>query len=160
MRYLPLHQDWGNYMDKRAIPMWNYSQIIRNSFISHIEPGERVEANDDYVDESPAHIKCPTGFANDPQCLLKQQRIQNRQETVNKRFKNWGILKQVFRGNIPDQGDAVHAAGVITQISIMGGERKLSCGYRNPPYKAEDKEGDGGEDEDEDLSYDTNDSTI
>ena len=99
--------------------MWNYFQIFRNSLISHIEPGERVEANDDYVGESPAHIKCPRGFANDPQCLLKQQRIQKRQETVNKRFKNWGILKQVFLGNIPDQGDAVHAAGVITQISIM-----------------------------------------
>ena len=136
MRYLPLHQDWGNYMDKRAIPMWNYSQIFCNSFISHIEPGERVEANDDYVGESPAHIKCPRGFANDPQCLLKQQRIQKRQETVNKRFKNWGILKQVFLGNIPDQGDAVHAAGMIIQISIMGGGK---CKLRLPQSSIQSK---------------------
>ena len=34
----------------------------------------------------------------------------------------------------------------------MGGEYLFSCGYRNPPYKPEDKDGDG--DEDDNLSYD------
>ena len=55
--------------------MWNDLQIFRNSLMSHLEPGERVEADDGYIGEHPQHIKCPRGFANDPQCLLMQQRI-------------------------------------------------------------------------------------
>ena len=148
--------------------IWNNLQIFRNSLMSHLEPGERVEADDGYIGEHPQHIKCPRGFANDPECIYMQQRIRNRQETVNKRFKNWGILKQVFRGNIPDHGDAVHAVGVITQISIMGGEKLFSCGYRNPPYITEDGNGNGDGDEDdnddegddEGLSYDETEDSL
>ena len=63
-----------------------------------------------------------------------QTRVRSRQETVNKRFKNWGILKQVFRGEIPKHGDAFRAIAVMTQLAIIDGEPLFDCGYRDPPY--------------------------
>lgn len=139
--------------------------IFQDCLKSHLGPGERVEADDGYVGESPAYIKCPKSFTNDTQCLFMQQRVRSRQETVNKRFKNWGILKQVFRGDILDHGDAVHAVGVLTQLSIMGGEQLFTCGYRDPPYENEDGDEDNNEDgddidDDDDLSYDTSDTSL
>ena len=74
--------------------------------------------------------------------------------------QNWGILKQVFRGNIPDHGDIVHAVDVITDISIMRGDKLFSFDYHNPPYNTEDGNGNGDEDEGEGLSYETEDISL
>ena len=100
---------------------WNDLTIFRSSLISHLEPGERVEADDGYVGEYPSYVKCPAGFANP-------------QETVNKRFKHFEILKQIFRNDLGLHGDAMRAIAVITQITINQGERLFACGYRDPPY--------------------------
>ena len=66
--------------------MWNDIQIFRNSLISHLKNGERVEADDGYVGEAPEFVKCPASFTNPKETLYMQQRVRNRQETVNKRM--------------------------------------------------------------------------
>ena len=71
-----------------------------------------------------------------------QTRVRSRQETVNKRFKNWGILKQVFRDNIPKHGDAFCVIAVLTQLSIEDGEPLFDCGYRDPPYTCDNNRND------------------
>ncbi|CAB9503514.1 expressed unknown protein [Seminavis robusta] len=43
---------------------YNDIKIFRRALISHLEDGERVEADDAYVGEHPEFIKCPKGFAN------------------------------------------------------------------------------------------------
>ena len=85
------------------------------------------------IGEAPTYIKCPKSFtAAVEETQAMQARVCMRQETVNKRFKHFGILKQVFRHYIPDHGDVFRA--VLTQISILNGEPLFSTGYRDPPY--------------------------
>jgi hypothetical protein len=55
-----------------------------------------------------------------------QQRARNGQETVNKRFKDWGLLRKVYRHEISSHGLAFRAIAVITQLAINGGRRYLS----------------------------------
>ena len=120
--------------------LWPDISIFRNSLKSHLEPGERVEADDGYIGEAPEYIKCPKSFTNPQETLFMQQRVRNRQETVNKRMKNWGILKQVYRHQFDRHGEAFRAIAVLTQISIKGGEPLFSCGYRDPPYHVTENE--------------------
>jgi hypothetical protein len=93
--------------------MWNDIKIFRNALLTVLDPSEQVEANDGYVGEAPRHVKCPKSFTNPEETEAMQQRVRNRQETVNKRFKQWGVLKQIFRhtskDNIGAHGDCFAA---------------------------------------------------
>ena len=60
-----------------------------------------------------------------------QGRLRFQQETVNRRFKDWGVLKQVFRYHASNHTDILHAIVVLTQIVIYSGERLFSCEYRD-----------------------------
>ena len=122
------------FCDPYECRKWNDISIFRNALMTELSPIDRVEAEDGYIGEHPRHIKCPKGFANPEQTLFMQQRVRNRQETVNKRFKNWGILKQVYRHNITKHGDVFRAIVVITQLSITNGEQLFACGYSDPPF--------------------------
>ena len=95
---------------------------------------ERVEADDGYVGEHPRYIKCPGGLCNPEETEAMQQRVRNRQETVNKRFKNWGAMKQVWRHLVSDRGVAFRACTIICQLQINEGELLFQVGYRDPPY--------------------------
>jgi hypothetical protein len=51
------------------------------------------------------------------------QLVRNRQETVNKRFKNWEILSVPFRNQVYRHGDAFRSLpSIMTQLSINNGE--------------------------------------
>ena len=85
--------------------IWHDISIFRNSLQSHLGLNERVEADDGYVGEAPLAIKCPRSFVNPEETKWMQARVLSRQETVNKRFKDWGILRQVYRHDIPSHGE-------------------------------------------------------
>ena len=85
--------------------IWADISIFRNALKGNLEENERVEADDGYVREAPLKIKCPKRFSNPKETEWMQARVQSRQETVNKRFKDWGILKQVYRHDIPSHGN-------------------------------------------------------
>ena len=106
--------------------------------MSHLEEGERVDADDGYIGEAPGCIKCPQSFLNPQETLFMQQRVRNRQETVNKR-ENWGVLKQVYMHHFTGHGDLFNAIVVITQITINNGEPLFQCGYRDHPYEVSDE---------------------
>ena len=57
------------------------------------------------------------------------QRVRARQETVNKRFKQWGILNQVFRHDLIHHRDVFAAICVITQLAIENGEALFEVHY-------------------------------
>ena len=63
-----------------------------------------------------------------------QARVQSWQETINNRFKNWGILRQRYQHDIRRHGVAARSVMILTQISIDNGDKLFSCGYRDPPY--------------------------
>ena len=98
----------------------------------HLGDGERVEADDGYVGEAPVHVKCPKSVTNPVETEAMQQRVRSRQETVNKRFKNWKILAEKFRGkDLGVHGDIFRAIVVLTQLSIENGEPLFSVDYND-----------------------------
>jgi hypothetical protein len=115
--------------------LWNDIKIFRDGLLAMLSPNKRVEADDGYVGEAPCYVKCPKSFTNPPETEAMQQRIRNRQETVNARFKQWGVLKQVFRhkDNIGSHGDCFAAVVVITQASINNGDRLFDVRYCDHP---------------------------
>ena len=117
-------------------PCGNYPDIsiFRSSLMSHLEEFERVEADDGYIGEHPQYIKCPKGVANPEETKFMQSRVRSRQETINNRFKNWGILRQRYRHDIQRHGVAARSVMILTQLSIDNGDKLFSCGYRDPPY--------------------------
>ena len=111
--------------------LWNDLMIFRNSLLSHLEPNERVEADDGYLGEHLKKVKCPKGFANPPQTKRMQQRVRSRQETINKRFKLWGCLAQTFRHDLDQHGDVFRAVAVICQLTINNGEQLFQVDYKD-----------------------------
>ena len=108
--------------------------IFRDSLISHLGDSERVEADDGYIGEAPRHVKCPKSFTSKAETEFMQQRVRNRQETINNRFKIFGILRQIYRHHIPSHGEVFRAIAVMTQLSINDGEKLFVCGYRDGPF--------------------------
>lgn len=112
---------------------WSDINIFRNGIIHHLDKNERVEADDGYIGESPRYIKCPQGVTANrkKRTEIMQTIVRRRHETVNKRFKDWGILRQIFRHNPTSHGDIFRAIAVITQMAINNGEPLFHVNY-NP----------------------------
>ncbi len=85
-------------------------------------------ADKGYVGEAPQFVKCPNSKTLRKEHRRMTRQVSARQETINSRFKYWGILRQVYRHDIDDHGDVVGALGVIIQLSMEHGE---------PLYKVE-----------------------
>ena len=113
---------------------WPDISIFRDSLKSHLSPKERVEADDGYIGEAPALVKCPKSFTTREETESMDQRMRNRQETVNKRFKNWEVLAVPFRHEIYRHGDAFRVIAILTQLAINSGEALFSVHYndKNP----------------------------
>ena len=74
--------------------------IFRLAIMHYLDENERVEADDGYIGEAPKHVKTPNMFTQQEEQLAMQQRVRNRHETVNMRFKQWGCLRQKFRHGV------------------------------------------------------------
>jgi hypothetical protein len=109
-------------------------KIFRDSLRSHLEQDERVEADDGYIGDHPMFVKCPGGFANPEITEFMQDRVRKRQETINKRLKQFKCLAGPWRRELTNHGTAFRAVAVISQFLINHGEQLFKCGYRDPPY--------------------------
>lgn len=63
-----------------------------------LEDGEFVETNKCYRGEY-YYVRIPVNFEDDKELHAKEQ-VCARHETVNRCFKQFGVLKQVFQHNI------------------------------------------------------------
>ena len=79
-----------------------------------------------------------------------QQRVRNRQETVNKRLKQFSILKQRFRHDMPKHGDVFRACAVLVQLSINDSDKLFHCGYRDINNRKGEKRNHKDDDKDND----------
>jgi DDE superfamily endonuclease len=112
---------------------WPDISIFRNSLISHLSEGERVEADDGYIGECPRYTKVPGHMTSDPTTASMQADARKRHETINKRFKQFGILKQAFRSKrLYTHGKIFRAVAIITQLCIEKGEPLFSVDYEDP----------------------------
>ena len=60
-----------------------------------------------------------------------QQRVRNRQETVNKRLKQFSILKQRSHHDMLKHGDVFRACAVLIYLSINDDDKLFHCGHRD-----------------------------
>jgi hypothetical protein len=74
--------------------------------------------DDGYQGGSPMYAKCPGVIEADPEKAEMQQRVTNRQETVNKQFKNWVILSTPYRHQLIEHQTVLGAIVVLTQLSF------------------------------------------
>lgn len=88
--------------------------------------GEKAQADGIYSCE--ATCICPNQFDGAWVQWLKND-VRARHETVNKRFKQFGILKQVFRQEVSKHKAVFEAIAVITQIAIRNGEELYEVDY-------------------------------
>ena len=108
---------------------WPDIKIFRDSLMSHLEKEERVKTDDGYIGEHPKWIKCPKGFANLEETECVQQKCRSCQETVKRRLKQFGVLKQRFRHDINMHAEVFRACAVLTQLAIIDCDKLFSCGY-------------------------------
>lgn len=102
---------------------WPDLKIFRHGLINMLGPGEKVLADGGYVGE-PEYIVTPTGERD------IASNVRGRHETVNKRFKQWGILERVFRHDLSKHQDAMYAVGVLTELSLEMGEPLFNVNYK------------------------------
>ena len=87
--------------------IWNDLEIFRNSLLTYLDPYERIEADDGYIGEAPLRVHWPGCVICPHEKKKKLAIVMSRQETVNKKFKQWGILVQTCRHNAVDHSDVV-----------------------------------------------------
>jgi hypothetical protein len=105
--------------------------MFRSALLSNLDAGERVEADDGYVGESPRYVKCPMSFTNQVEMEAMQAIVRRRHETVNARFKDWGCLGQKFRHDLLKHGDCFRSVAILTQLAIEEGEVLFPVVYSN-----------------------------
>ncbi len=114
--------------------IWNDIAIFRNSLLSMLEDGERAEGDDGYRGAAPKFIKCPASIGNVTAMETQQAFVRRRHETINRRFKQWGILKQVYRGDVTKHGQVFRLVAIITQLAIESGEPLFQVDYEDPEF--------------------------
>jgi hypothetical protein len=97
---------------------WNDLEIFRSGLMTWLEVFERVEADDGYEGEAPLKVKCPSSIAVPDERQRLMVIVRRRHETVNRRFKKWKILSDVFRHDLGMHGRVFSAIVVISQLAI------------------------------------------
>jgi hypothetical protein len=110
----------------------NDMQIFRDFGMKDaLEEGERVEADDGYAALDPEYVKTRSSPLHSIEMRDVRNSIRARHETVNKRLKQWGVLREVFRHDSSKHSMCFRAVAVLTQLSIENGEPLFPIkGYR------------------------------
>ena len=115
---------------------FNDLSIFRDlGLLSHLDKNERVEADNGYLSLDPEYIKCAMGLHHPDENEQMRKRVMGRQETINKRLKDWGCMSQKFIHCVNKHSDCFRAVMVILQLSIEEGEELFSCPYDDGHYK-------------------------
>ena len=111
---------------------WNDLEIFKNGLIHQLDENERVEADDGYRALDPEFVKSRTGFSSKKERKDMTNKVRARQETVNKRLKQFQCLVQPFRHHdFEKHSNLVRAAAVVTQLAIQNGEPLFQVEYHN-----------------------------
>ena len=110
-------------------PCGNYPDItiFRKKLKSMLRYGEMVEADKGYRGEY-CHVRTPVDYQTEEEKKAKNT-VRARHETVNRRFKQFAALKQVFRHDINVHRVVFEAVVVITQLNINNGDKLFQVDY-------------------------------
>jgi DDE superfamily endonuclease len=106
---------------------WNDIKIFRNLLMGKLVRNEFVEADKGYRGQRDK-IRLPGDWENLAEKEFKS-RARARQETVNRRFKQFKILKSVYRHDLEKHQDVFRSIVVLTQLGIESGETLFVVDY-------------------------------
>ncbi len=105
----------------------NDGMIFKDELVSILEYDKRCETDGGYEGSAPEFVKCPKGVCGESGKHAMQQKVRSRQETVNKRLKNWAILVTPYCHDVK-----LHQTVFAAVIALL----QLSFEY-NPLFSAE-----------------------
>ena len=97
---------------------WPDLRIARESLIHCLDAGEYYLADGGYNDGR-QYAFTPTGYSSDRQRMEALARA--RHETVNRRFKVFRALKDIYRHDLSHHGSIFRAIANVTQVCIAYG---------------------------------------
>ena len=100
----------------------DYKIFTQEGLLSNLDEGERVECDDGYGGADPEFAKTRSGIFHPTLSESVRNCVRARQETVNKRFKQFQALCQPFRHNLDKHAAVFNSVAVLTQLSIQNGE--------------------------------------
>lgn len=106
---------------------WNDLKIFRSKMKNMQGTGEMVEADAGYAGE-PGKVRVPGDYVSRVDRRAKKI-ARARHETVNRRLKQFGCLKQQYRHELRIHKFCFAAVVVCTQLSIEFGELPFQCNY-------------------------------
>jgi len=103
--------------------MWPDVKIFKFGLKHWLDEGERVEADDGYIGQEPMACKTPGGFSSRVEGVCgERNRLRSRHETINKRLKDFEILKQRYRHERYDHAFVFRAVAILVQLAKQNGE--------------------------------------
>lgn len=97
---------------------WTDKKIVKLELHGKLEPGEYYLADGGYTNRNAPVI---TKLTIPEHERAKMNKIMARHETINRRFKDWGILGNRFHHDEFHHGSVFNAIAVLTQMEIMVG---------------------------------------
>ena len=82
-------------------------------------------------EKAPLKLNCPSSIVLPEEKQRMMHIARRRQETVNRRFKQWKILSDVFRHDLGMHGRVFSAIATITQLVIQHGEPLFQVDYND-----------------------------
>ena len=110
-----------------ACGKWPDIRIFRQRLIYKLCNGEMAEADRGYRGE-PTKVKTPVDYITLRE-RKRKCRARARQETVNRRFKQFGILSQRYRHDLRTHKIVFESIVVLTQMDIDNGNRLFRVRY-------------------------------
>jgi len=107
---------------------WPDIEIFRHSMMFHMDEDEKAEADDGYIGE-PAKTLTPKNNTQNESDAEYRQYTRARQESVNKRLKDWMCLSQKLRHNLQRHSTMFRAVAVICQLAVTNGEQLFHIDY-------------------------------
>ncbi len=105
---------------------WPDIKIFRRNLKHRLADGEMVEADRGYKGDP--RVRNSDNVVSRTDARAKT-RARARHETVNRRLKQWGCLKQTFRHDRHKHKEVFAVVAVITQLAFDNGEGPFQCCY-------------------------------
>lgn len=107
---------------------WPDINIFRGWLKRHLAVGECVEADQGYRGDPQVH--CPLDHCDHLFQWESKFDVRARHETVNRRIKDFHVMKNQFRHDIEKHVHCFNAVAVITQLNIQSFEPLYQVEYR------------------------------
>lgn len=107
---------------------WSDLRIARDALVDALDAGEYYLADGGYRDGN-QYSETPSGMHlfGDRQKSV----VRARHETLNKRYKDWGALRRLYRHSRVSHSKVMHAIANIVQVTILNGAPLFEVEYQH-----------------------------